>query len=54
MSGAPSGPPEWPFPGGLLNQPARLVDEVDLLRSEWPHLAKPVAKQKVRPKKGKR
>lgn len=32
----PAGPPEWPRPGGLLRQPARLVEAVTVLRSEWP------------------
>ncbi len=35
MSGSPSGPPEWPYPGGMLNQPARLADAVKILRVEW-------------------
>jgi hypothetical protein len=35
--GTPSGPPEWPFPGGLLNQPAPLVEAVSILRSELPY-----------------
>jgi hypothetical protein len=34
MSGAPSGDPEWPRPGGRLRQRARLVAAVDVLRSE--------------------
>lgn len=38
MAGAPNGPPEWPLPGGLLMQPARLVQAVSVLRSEWAHL----------------
>jgi hypothetical protein len=40
FSGQPFGPPEWPRKGGLLNQTARLVDAVDLLRAEWPHVVK--------------
>ena len=36
MSGQPSGPPEWPEPGGLLQQDAWLVEAVSLLRTEWP------------------
>lgn len=35
---APSGPPEWPLPGGMLHQPARLVAAVDILSDEWPHV----------------
>lgn len=35
MTGRPSGPPEWPLPGGMQNQPAKLVEAVVLLRSEW-------------------
>lgn len=38
MSGQPVGPPEWPLPGGLLNQPAKLVEAVGLLRAEWAHV----------------
>jgi len=38
-TGQPSGPPEWPEPGGMMNQDAKLVDLVMLLRSEWPHIA---------------
>lgn len=34
MSGRPAGPPEWPRPGGMLNQPAKLVAAVELLSSE--------------------
>lgn len=34
-TGHPSGPPEWPEPGGILSQPANLVEAVRLLRSEW-------------------
>ena len=35
MSGAPVGPPEWPYPGGMLHQPARLAEAVKVLRVEW-------------------
>lgn len=35
MTGAASGPPEWPFRGGYWRQPARLVQAVKLLRGEW-------------------
>lgn len=38
MSGQPNGPPEWPLPGGMLNQDGKLVDAVELLRAEWTHL----------------
>lgn len=38
MSGHPSGPPEWPEPGGMMNQDAKLVEFVSLLRSEWPYI----------------
>lgn len=35
---APGSAPEWPLPGGLLMQPARLVEAAITLRSEWPFL----------------
>jgi hypothetical protein len=38
MSGQPIGAPRWPRPGGLLRQPAWLLDAVKLLRYEWPHV----------------
>ena len=38
MTGQPSGCPEWPRAGGLLNQDGKLVDAVELLRTEWNHL----------------
>jgi hypothetical protein len=38
MTGNPSGPPEWPRAGGLLQQPARLVEAVTILRMELPHV----------------
>ena len=42
FSGAqPAGPPEWPYPGGWLAQPAKLVDAVRLLRAELPHVPRP-------------
>lgn len=34
----PAGPPEWPRRGGLLRQPARLVDAVAVLFAEWSHV----------------
>jgi hypothetical protein len=34
----PAGPPEWPNPGGLLAQPAKLVQAVTVLRSEIAHV----------------
>ncbi len=37
-SGMPSGAPRWPFRGGLLRQPRRLVQACKLLRAEWPHV----------------
>jgi hypothetical protein len=41
MTGQPSGTPEWPFPGGLLRQPKRLVDACKILRAEWPYVQRP-------------
>ena len=38
QSGQPLGPPEWPRAGGLLRQPAVLVEAVSILRSEWTHV----------------
>jgi hypothetical protein len=35
----PSGMPEWPYPGGMLRQPARLVDAVRILQAEMQHIA---------------
>jgi hypothetical protein len=37
-NGMPSGAPRWPFPGGLLRQPHRLVQACKLLRAEWPQV----------------
>lgn len=37
MSGTP-GLPEWPYPGGPLKQPAKFIEAVHLLRSEWHYL----------------
>ena len=37
-TGAPTSAPRWPFPGGLLRQPRRLVDACKLLRAEWPYV----------------
>jgi len=38
FTGRPTGPPEWPFRGGLLRQPARLAEAAQVLAGEWPHL----------------
>jgi len=35
-TGTPRGAPRWPFKGGLLRQPARLVQAVKILHAEWP------------------
>lgn len=40
LRGMPIGPPRWPFKGGLLRQPAQLVQAVKILRSEWPNVRK--------------
>jgi hypothetical protein len=40
-SGRPIGVREWPQPGGVLAQPAKLVQAVDLLMKEWPYLETP-------------
>jgi len=40
-SGGPSGPPQYPLPGGELRQYAKMVDAVTLLRTEWRHLGRP-------------
>jgi hypothetical protein len=45
MTGTP-GTVEWPYPGGLLEQPARLAEAVMLLRSEWPYVPRPSAPEK--------
>lgn len=55
--GAPAGPPEWPFPGGELRQPGKLVDAVEVLRTEWGHLPRATrapAKQQAPVRKSKR
>lgn len=39
MTGQPRGAPRWPFRGGLLRQPLRLVEACRLMRAEWPHVA---------------
>jgi hypothetical protein len=38
MTGQPTGAPRWPFPGGLVRQPNRLVEACKLLRNEWAHV----------------
>jgi hypothetical protein len=38
MSSVPDAMPEWPYPGGLSEQPAKVVEAFDLLRFEMPHL----------------
>lgn len=38
LSGAPSGPPEWPRPGGYFHQDGKVLDAVDVLRDEWRYL----------------
>jgi hypothetical protein len=43
MTGQPTSAPRWPFPGGLLRQPRRLVDACKLLRAEWPYVRRPGA-----------
>jgi hypothetical protein len=45
MSAVPSGPPQWPYPGGYLNQPARLVAAVQRIRAELAHLDETEAKE---------
>lgn len=46
FTGAAS-PPEWPFPGGPLRQPAKLVAAARVLRSEWPHIRRGGTKERV-------
>jgi hypothetical protein len=48
-SGAPSGPPEWPKPGGSMRNHARLVARVDLIRSEFAYLKRSQAPQQKQP-----
>lgn len=36
--GSPAGPPEWPAPGGYLDQDARVADAMTLIRNHWPHV----------------
>ncbi len=38
FGGQPIGPPEWPFPGGMLNQPNEVVEAAMVLRQEWGHI----------------
>jgi hypothetical protein len=39
MTGEPrKGAPRWPFRGGVLRQPRRLIEACALLRAEWPKL----------------
>lgn len=47
MGGGAVGPPEWPRPGGLLNQDQKLVEAVDLLRAEFAHLPPPEPPKKA-------
>lgn len=46
MSGTPSGPPEWPYRGGMLRQPGPLVDAVIILRDEFPYVQQASKKRK--------
>lgn len=38
LTGQPCGPPEWPRRGGILHQPAKLVEATNILRAEWSHI----------------
>lgn len=42
-SGVPTGIHTWPLPGGVLQQPAKLVDVASFILNEWGRL--PKAKQ---------
>jgi hypothetical protein len=44
QAGQPTGRPTWPFRGGLLRQPRRLVDACALLRDEWPYVRRAAPK----------
>lgn len=45
MSGKPAGPPEWPFRGGYLRQPNRLVTLYEQCRAEFSFVGKPEKKK---------
>jgi hypothetical protein len=45
----PAGPPEWPRPGGLLNQRVKLADAVTILRNAWPHVTAPKHEREPEP-----
>lgn len=51
MSGTPIGSPEWPYQGGELRQPNRLVEAVRLLKAEWSHLERDRPEPKAAPAK---
>jgi len=40
------GKTRWPYPGGYLCQPARLIEAVTLLRGEWPIIMRHRAESK--------
>jgi hypothetical protein len=49
MSGQ-AGRSRWPYPGGYLCQPARLVEAVTLLRGEWSVIMRQRSEPKPAPK----
>jgi len=40
LSGTPTSIHTWPLPGGVLRQPAKLVDVASFLLNEWGRLPK--------------
>lgn len=53
MSGAPSGPPEWPDPGGYWHQLSKVVKAVSIMRDEFARM-KGESKTPETPKGGKK
>lgn len=49
MNGRLVGPPEWPFEGGYLRQPARLVSLAETVRAEMHFLGNPEKKAPTAP-----
>lgn len=44
--------PEWPFPGGLLRQPAVIAEAVAVLREEWSLMREDQKKDSRKPGRG--
>jgi hypothetical protein len=54
MTGRPTGIREWPCRGGVLRQPAKLVEVAELLKNEFPYLPQFAAKPQQPKGRGRR